>query len=132
MIRAAEHRALPSLRVHAQLDIHAVAVEHAEAVPDPVVPAVLRREEAHARRAHEAAPHRQAVADLAVESAPLREAAARHPGHVSRPHSASAPLVACRCGSARYLAAWPDIVCSDVAASIRVPVFTRLACLSRR
>lgn len=40
MIGAAEHRALPSLRVHAQLDIHAVAVEHAEAVPDPVVPAV--------------------------------------------------------------------------------------------
>ena len=37
-----------------------------------------------------------------------------------------------RCGSARHLAAWPDIVCPDVAASIRVPAVTKLACLSRR
>jgi len=34
--------------------------------------------------------------------------------------------------STRFLAAWPDIVCFDVAASIRVPAFIRLACLSPR
>ena len=37
---AAQHRALAPLRVHAQLEVQALPVEHAEAVADPLVPPV--------------------------------------------------------------------------------------------
>ena len=78
---AAQHRALAPLRIDPQLEVQALPVEHAQAVADPVVPAVLRRGEADPRRPHEPAPHRQPVTNLAVEPVALREAAVRHARH---------------------------------------------------
>ena len=66
------------LRVDPQLERQALPVQHAEAVAEPKVPAVLGGAEPAARRPHEAAPDRQPVAHLAIEAVALREAAVRH------------------------------------------------------
>ena len=93
---AAQHRALAPLRIDPQLEVQALPVEHAQAVADPVVPAVLRRGEADPRRPHEPAPHRQARNQPRRRTGcPARGRRAPCPPIVSRPHSASAPLCAC-------------------------------------
>ena len=63
----AEDGADPPLGLDAELQPELTLLEDLHAVPEAVVPAVLRRGHADPRRAHEPAADRQAVADLGVE-----------------------------------------------------------------
>ena len=97
VVRAAHQRALPSLRVDAQLELHTLAAERREAVAQPVVPAVVRGREADPRRSDEAA-HGEPVAHLRVDLA-------AGPGHVVRPGPVCHLAVPERLGAARGLPA---------------------------
>ena len=81
------HRALPPLRVDAQLEVHPAPLQHAEAVAQPVVPAVLRGRQAHTRRSHEADAHRQPVTHLRAQlpAGPVHLVRAHAVGHLVAP-----------------------------------------------